>query len=350
MHYIGMDCHISTLEFAVIDEAGRLVKADKVATSARGLVEFVKGVPKPRKVFMEEGTLAAWTLETCVRYGEELVITDPKRNRWIACGGQKDDPIDALKLAQLSRGGYIKEIQHPVGQRRRFRELMLAYHDTVRSSTRVKNKLKGKFRQNGMPCTGETVYAKAHREEWKAKLPRDPGVMLIVEGLWNQLDGLAQTENDILAAAKAQAKHYPEIQLFKGMPGVGFIHAATVSAIIETPHRFGTKNKAWMYAGLGIMKKASGGKIYAEKLSADYNRQLKYTLKQAAESAIKAKDNPFRRKYLDMTLLHGIPPHRARLTIARDILATMLAMWRKRERYDPKIREKAKAHKQVQAC
>ena len=347
MHYIGMDCHISTLEFAVIDEAGRLLRADRVATSASGLVEFIKGVPKPRKVFMEEGTLAAWALETCVRYGEALVITDPKQNRWIGSAGQKEDSIDALKLAQLGRGGYIKEIQHPVGQRRRFRELMLAYHDTVRSSTRVKNKIKAKFRQNGIPCSGETVYGQTHREEWKAKLPLVPSVRLVVAGLWNQLDGLTQTEKELLAAARVQARHYAEIELFKSMPGIGFILAATVSAIIETPHRFATKSKAWMYAGLGIMKKASGGKIYTEKLSTDYNRQLKYTLKQAAETAIKAKENPFRRKYLDMTLLRGVVPHRARLTIARDILATMLAMWRKGEGYNPEIREKA--HKQVQA-
>ena len=96
-----------------------------------------------------------------------------------------------------------------------------------------------------------------------------------------------------------------------------------------------------MYAGLGIMKRSSGGKIYSEKLSTDYNRLLKYTLKQAAEAAIRAEDNPFRRKYLDMTLLHGIAPHRAKLTIARDMLATMWAMWRKGEKYSPGIREKA---------
>jgi hypothetical protein len=88
---------------------------------------------------MEEGTLAAWALETCVRFREKLVITDAKKNHWIGSSGQKGDAIDALKLAQLARGGYIKEIHHPVGQRRRFRELMMAYHDTVRSTTRFKN-------------------------------------------------------------------------------------------------------------------------------------------------------------------------------------------------------------------
>ncbi|MFC1968208.1 hypothetical protein ACFLVX_02305 [Chloroflexota bacterium] len=44
MHYIGMDCHITTLDFAVVNEAGRLVKADSVATSVNGFMEFVKTV------------------------------------------------------------------------------------------------------------------------------------------------------------------------------------------------------------------------------------------------------------------------------------------------------------------
>src|SRR4030042_3717387 len=60
-----------------------------------------------------------------------------------------------------------------------------------------------------------------------------------------------QTERELLAAARAQAKQYPEIKHFEAIPGIGFIHAATISAILETPHRFADKKKVWMYAGLG---------------------------------------------------------------------------------------------------
>ena len=341
MNYIGMDCHISTLDFAVVNETGRLVKAHRVATSVNGFMGFVKKVSLPRTIYMEEGTLAAWALETCVRFGEKLVITDAKKNHWIGSSGQKDDSIDAIKLAQLARGGYIKEIHHPVGHRRRFRELMIAYHDTVRSTTRIKNKIKAKFRQNGIQCTGTTVYSKIYREEWKGKLPQETTLLLILEGLWRQMEQSEQTEEELLAAARVQAKHYPEIKHFQDLPGIGFIHAATISAMLETPYRFADKRKVWMYAGLGIMKRSSGGKVYSERLSKDYNRLLKYTMKQAASTAIQAKDNPFRRKYLDKTLLHGIAPHRAKLTIARDMLATMWAMWRKGEKYNPEIKEKA---------
>ena len=60
MHYIGMNSHISTLDFAVVNEASRLVKADSVTTSVNGFIGFVNTVPPPRTIYMEEGTLAAW--------------------------------------------------------------------------------------------------------------------------------------------------------------------------------------------------------------------------------------------------------------------------------------------------
>jgi transposase len=339
MQYIGMDTHISNLDFAVVNDAGRLMKATSVATSVKNFMEFVRKVTPPRIIYMEEGTLAGWALEICAHFGEKLIITDPKENHWIGSSGQKNDPLDALKLAQLARGGYIKEIHHPVGDRRRFRELMQAYHDTVRGTTRIKNKIKAKFRQNGILCTGSTVYLETYREEWETKLPNDTA-RLIAKGLWQQLEQFEQTEKQLLAAAKIEAKRYPEIKFFEDVPGIGFISAATISAILETPHRFADKRKVWMYAGLGLMKRSSGGKIYSEKLSKDYNRLLKYTLKQAAEVAIRASDNPFRRKYLSKTVLHGVAPHRAKLTVARDIMTTLWVMWKKGERYDPKIREK----------
>ena len=36
MNYIGVDCHISTLEFAVVNE----------------FMAFVRDIPKPRKIFI----------------------------------------------------------------------------------------------------------------------------------------------------------------------------------------------------------------------------------------------------------------------------------------------------------
>jgi transposase len=221
-------------------------------TGVKGLMEFVKSIPKPRKIIIEEGTLASWLLEMCTAYGEDLIITDPKTNRWIGRAGQKNDAIDASKLAQLARGGYIKEIHHPIGHRRRFRELVMVYHDTVKSQTRIKNKLKAKFRQNGIKCSGETVYSVKYREEWQKRLPQDKVVQVMVEGLWQQLDQVHEVQEELLGHIRKQSRQYAEIKRLQHIPGIGTVHAATISAIVETPHRFANKKKLWMYAGLGL--------------------------------------------------------------------------------------------------
>jgi len=60
---------------------------------------------------------------------------------------------------------------------------MIAYHDTVRSATRIKNKITAKFRQYGIQCTGATVYSEISREKWKGKLPQESTLLLVLEGL-----------------------------------------------------------------------------------------------------------------------------------------------------------------------
>jgi transposase len=340
MNYIGIDCHISSLDFAVVNEKGTVTKRAKVNTGVKEFMEFVKKIPKPRKIFIEEGELASWLLETSLRFGEELIITDPKINKWIGKAGTKNDDIDAEKLAQLARGKYIKEVYHTVNKRRRFKELVFAYLDTVKSQTRIKNKIKASFRREGIKCSGDTVYSEKYREEWRKRLPANRIKNLIVDELWNQLDQLRKVKDKLERNIKIQSKQYPEIKRFMKLPGIGLIHASTIFAIIETPHRFANKKKLWMYSGIGLAERRSGEKVYSRKLTREYNRPLKNAVKKAAEAAIYAKDNQFRRQYLRLTIEKGIPSHKAKLTVARSLLAALYGMWKNGEEYDPDVDKK----------
>jgi len=340
MNYIGIDCHISSLDFAVVNERGTVTQKAKVNTGVKEFMAFVKSIPKPRKIFIEEGELAGWMLETSLKFGEQLIITDPKINKWIGKAGQKNDPIDAEKLAQLARGKYIKEIYHPVNNRRRFKDLVFAYHDTVKSRTRIKNKIKAGFRRNGIKCSGDTVYSDKYRDKWRERLSKNKITRLIIEELWVQLDQVGESKEKLKRNIRIQSKQYPEIKRFTKVPGIGLIHASTISAIIETPHRFANKKKVWMYAGIGLMERSSGETVYSRKLTREYNRPLKNAIKKAAEVAILAKDNQFRRQYLRLTIEKGIASHRAKLTVARSMLAALYGMWKKGEEYDPEIDNK----------
>jgi transposase len=329
----------------VVTQTGRVKNKARVRTSVKEFMEFIKTVPKPRKIFIEEGTLANWLLETSLRYGEKLTITDPKTNKWIGKSMNKDDAIDAEKLAHLARGGYVKAIYHPVNKKRRFKELVFAYHDTVKSLTRIKNKLKARFRAEGIPCNGMTVFSEHSRNEWRSKLPDNPIARLIVEELWKQLDQLHETKKTLRKNIGTESKQYPEIKRFMKVPGIGLIHASTIFAIIDTPYRFLNKKKLWMYAGIGLAERSSGGTVYSKRLTREYNRQLKDAVKKAVEAAICAKDNQFKRQFLRLTLEQGLPVHKAKLTVARSILATLYGIWKSGEEYDPDIDKKRKGNK-----
>jgi transposase len=340
MNYIGVDCHISTLDFAVVNGKGTIKKKACVNTGVKEFMEFIRSIPKPRKIYIEEGELANWLLETSLRFGEQLIITDPRENKWISKAKQKNDPIDAIKLAQLARGGYVKEIYHPINDRRRFKELVFAYHDTVKSQTRIKNKVKAFFRKEGIKCSGDTVYSEKYREAWKKKLPRNNIVNLIIDELWIQLDQLQSAKDKLKRKIRVHAKRYPEIKRFMKVPGIGLIHASTISAILETPHRFANKKKVWMYAGIGLTERGSGDKVYSRQLTREFNRPLKNAIKKATEAAVHGNDNQFMRQYLRLTIEQGVPSHKAKLTVARSLLSTLYIIWKKGEEYDPDIDKK----------
>ena len=338
MNYIGGDMHISSMDFAVVNETGRVTRRQRIETSERGLIECVRSVRAPRVLVIEEGTLAGWVKDVMDRIGEHVVVTDPKRNKWIGSAESKNDRVDAEKLAQLQRGGYTKEVVHLTGSHRRFRELVRHYHDTVKSATRVKNKLKAKFRQNGIKCTGETVYQPKHYSEWMEKLPMDEHLRFQVKGLMQQTEFYEGQVEEVFREIKAQGKKMREVLEFRKIAGIDWVIACTISGLVGDMRRFSNKRKFWKYCGLDVVRRSSGKSEGAGHLGGEYNRQLKWAVKTAASVAIAARDNPFRRQYLRLTLEEGMLEHRALLTVTRSLAATVYAIWKKGVAYDPELR------------
>jgi hypothetical protein len=103
--FIGLDVHCQETEIAVLTPAGRLTKRMRVATTIPALVEALGSIGPPGQVVLEEGPLAEWLYRNLSGYVDRLTVCDPRRNHLIAKDSDKDDPIDAEKLARLYRGG-----------------------------------------------------------------------------------------------------------------------------------------------------------------------------------------------------------------------------------------------------
>lgn len=60
--YIGLDAHSESCTIAVLGGSGKRLRHERLQTSAELLKSFIKEVPRPRHLCMEEGTLPDYKL------------------------------------------------------------------------------------------------------------------------------------------------------------------------------------------------------------------------------------------------------------------------------------------------
>src|SRR5262245_40307157 len=150
-HYIGVDVHGAFCEMAVVNAQGVVVGRERTDTTISALAAVLENLPRPRSLVIEEGPLAGWLWRHLRPWLDEMTVSEPRRNRLIAQDGDKDDDIDAEKLARLLRGGFLKPVHQCVSlERAVFKQQVSLYHYRVRQRVREAQRLSALFRQHGL--------------------------------------------------------------------------------------------------------------------------------------------------------------------------------------------------------
>jgi len=137
----------------------------------------------------EECASAAWLLDLLKPHVAKLVVCDPRKNALLKAGN-KNDRIDARKLADLLRRGLLWPVYHGgAGGVRTLKELARSYLTITKDLTRVMNRIKGLYRSWAIPCAGQKVYSPRYRSAWLQKVT-EAGVRRRAEWLYQQLDDL----------------------------------------------------------------------------------------------------------------------------------------------------------------
>ena len=325
----------------MVGPSGRRLGCHVVETDARALVEQIRALPRPRHLSLEEGTQSAWLHEVLSPHVDELVVAGIATSR-----GPKSDQRDAFSLAQALRTGTIETSVFKAPTRfALLRELARTHILLTREVIRTQCRIKALYRSRGVSTTGQTIYSPAYRDEWLAKLPSScrPSALL----LGTQLDALRALKKDADQQLVAESHRHPISGLLETCPGMGPLRVAMMIPVIITPERFRTARQLWSYSGLGIVMRSSSDYVQTESgwkwapvlktrgLTRRFNHTLKDVFKGAATTVItKLADCPLRDDYSRL-LEAGTKPNLAKLTLARKIAATVLAMWKHQEVYDP---------------
>lgn len=326
--YVGLDLGSSNFQQVTLNHAGvRGVNRDFRTTEAN-LVKAFSDLKGEIHVHVEAGELAPWAASVIAPLVERVVCSHPQSNAWIAKDADKSDRIDAYKLAELLRLNRYKEVHYPQEQRRReFKTLVQHYDELTSQQARLKTKLKARLRMQGVIVRGERLFSVAGRKAVLAQV-KSGEVRTAISQLYAVLDQsvTSQTEARWLMLRAAQA--FPEIKLFRTVPGVGTIGACRFSAYIHTPSRFSSKRKLWKYCRLSVSHRSSNGKpLRRPRLDRFGCGRLKDVSRKVFEAALRERrDNGFKRAYLRALETTHDARH-ARLTVQRKIVSTLRAMW-----------------------
>ena len=338
--YIGLDAHAKSCTFGVISERGKRLKSGVVETNGRSLVEFVKTVPGRTHLCLEEGTQSGWLYEVLSPHVDEIVVTHLQEQS----RGRKDDETDAFARAEQLRVGAVTPVFKDGGRMGELRSHVDVQEQVTTDLVRVQNRLKALYRSRGVSTPGGGVYTQSRRDEYLGKLPKAYRSSALL--LYAQVDALGPVKKDADKQLVEQSRKHAISRTLETCPGLGPIRVAQLIATVISPHRFRGARQLWSYSGLGIVMRSSsdwvmtaGGWHKAELrktrgLNRNYNRRLKHVFKGAATAVLQHRMEPMYGDYLRMTE-QGTKPPMAKLTLARRIAATVLAMWKNQEAYDP---------------
>lgn len=332
--YAGIDLGCKTCAATVRDSRGKPLEMSSFPTSAENLINFVSKQKGEVRVLIEECELAGWVYRTLLPHVKSIEVSDPKHNAWIARSKKKSDPVDAAKLSELLRGGFYRPVHHPEDEEvANFKIIVQHYDQMTRTTTRLKNQIKARFRQQGIMTNGKSVYGMAGREKAIARVESEA----IREILCQDFHLLDQAQENRAAARRLVtrlSRDFPVIKRLKMIPGVGTMCASRFVAYVQNPHRFNRKALA-NFSRLAVVKRESGDSLLGgEHLSKEGNGTMKALSRTVFNAAVinTKKMNGIKVYYLGSLRRTKDETH-ARLNTQRKILAVMNAVWRDKTEY-----------------
>jgi len=326
--YVGLDLGSSHCFQSVINSDGALASARSIPTSEHHLRAAFTNLQGDVRVHLEAGELSNWVASIIQPLVAEVIVSHPRSLAWIGKDSQKDDKVDAKKLAELLRLGRVHQVFYQSdNSRQTFKYLVTHYEQLSREQARFKSKIKARLRTLGIIRKDSHLFSTLGQTALLDEI-KSVSIKQMLTQSFAVLNQMLASFDEAKQAMIEFSKQFREIELLQTAPGVGIITACRFVGYVQTPHRFSNKRKLWRFCRLGVTRRESNGKRLAHpRLDSSGVGSLKDVSRKVFEAARRTKtDNSFKQFY-EMSLLNTKNAVHARLSTQRKILATLRAMW-----------------------
>jgi transposase len=304
-------------------------------TTKTGLNRLFERMP-PSRVVLEVGTHSPWVSRHLAELAHEVIVANPRKVALICRSRQKDDRLDAEKLARLGRidPQLLAPIRHRSAQAQGDLMMIRAREALVEGRTKLINAARGLVKSLGerLPaCDSEAVGLELMEKLSASVRPSLEPLLRSVESLSAEI---AAYDEQI----KQLEERYPEVELLKQVYGVGRLIGLTFLLTIEDPSRFQRSREVGAYLGLQPRRRESGASQPQLGISKEGDRDVRRLLVQAAHCILRrrAPDSDLRRWGLKRMQRGGKNAKRkAVVAVARKLAVLLHRLWVSGEVYEP---------------
>jgi len=278
--FVGMDLHKNYLQIAVMDKNGKILQNSRIDNNLKHINRFFESInSKEKPVVVMESSSVWYNIYRHLSEERKLdvVLSNPIKTRAIASAKIKTDKLDAVKLADLLRGGYIAECYIPNRRIMNLRELVRHRAALVRMRTKLKNKIHSIVLMKGITTISSTSnHYHSFTQPYIEKLLeindyRITSYIHLMKSLDTEIKDISK---EILSIAKEDEN----AKLLMTIPGIGHYSALLIVSEIGDINRFPDSYHLCSYAGLVPSTHSSGGVTYHGSITKTGSKYLRWIL------------------------------------------------------------------------
>jgi transposase len=333
---IGLDLGDRWSFYCVLDEAGKIILEQKVATTPEAIKQTFGKIPRSL-IALETGTHSPWISRLLTELGDKVIVAHAQKVQLITKSNRKDDRHDARTLARLAR--IDPELLGPVRHRSAKAQIHLTVirvrAELVSARTALVNAARGLVKSYGerLPQCGTQQVSR----ELAAGLSTE--LREVLEPLLREIESLNERIKEYDERMEKIAKEvYPEVFLLKQVKGVGTQIALTYVLTIEDPYRFAKSREVGCFLGLKPGRRNSGKSEPQKHISKEGDRYLRTMMVQGAHYILGpfGEDSDLRRWGRKLGERGGKnAKKRAVVAVARKLAVLLHRLWVSGEVYEP---------------
>jgi len=323
----GLDVHKDSTYATILNPEGKIVNQTRMNNER--VLSYLSHF-KVERVAMESSNQVAPLYRQLTKEGYSVMVSHPKKTRYIAEAKIKSDRVDSKAIAELARLDALPLAYMPDKETAILRENVRRRAFLVRERVKLRVKIKSLLTYEGLKWPSDHGLFTVKGEAWLHGLNLES-----VESYLRVLKPLDDEIRLVSRQLKGMADEDEDVKLLMTVPGIGYYSALLVKSEIGDVNRFPFGERLCSYAGLVPSTHASGNTVRHGGITKEGSKWLRWVMVEAAQAHVRMYDTAMTQAY------HRIAERRGKrvavVAVARRLLMCCYSVLKNRRPYQDQI-------------